>query len=111
MRRIVLAAMLVGLAVPVFAQNPAAAARGEAVFTAQKCAICHMVAGKGNKNGPLDSVGLKYTAEEFRQWVTNAPAMAAKVKAERKPAMKALTSIAAAELDDLIAFLQSLKKP
>jgi mono/diheme cytochrome c family protein len=111
MLRTALIGLLVGLAAPAFAQDPAAITRGEQVFAAQKCTVCHMVAGKGNKNGPLDGIGLKHTAEELRQWVTDAPTMAAKIKAERKPPMKAFVNIPPADLDDLVAFLQSLKKP
>jgi mono/diheme cytochrome c family protein len=110
MCRTLIVAIAMGVAAPVFAQDPAAVGRGEQVYIAQKCSICHMVAGKGNKNGPLDSVGSRLSADDIRQWVTNAPVMAAKVKAERKPAMKVFANIAAGDLDDLVAYLQSLKK-
>jgi mono/diheme cytochrome c family protein len=92
------------------AQDAASAERGQKVFTAQKCTICHAIAGQGNRNGALDEVGSKLSGDEIREWITNAPAMAAKVKAERKPAMRAFTNIAAKDLDDLVAYLQSLKK-
>jgi mono/diheme cytochrome c family protein len=83
---------------------------GQKVFAAQKCSICHSIAGQGNKNGPLEGVGSKLSADEIRQWITNAPEMAAKVKAERKPAMKAFAALPKDELDALVAYLQSLKK-
>lgn len=95
----------------VFAQHDAAlAARGEAVYTAQKCAVCHSVAGKGNQKGALDSVGSKLSAEEIRMWIMSAPEMATKTKASRKPAMKAYTNIPKDDLEALVAYLQSLKK-
>ena len=83
--------------------------QGQQVFTAQKCAICHSIAGKGNAKGVLDDVGAKLSAAEIRQWITEAPAMAAKVKAERKPPMKTY-ALPKDELDALVAYLASLKK-
>ena len=38
------------------------AAAGEKVFAAQKCSMCHSVAGKGGKMSALDGVGSKLTA-------------------------------------------------
>jgi mono/diheme cytochrome c family protein len=90
------------------AQNTAA--DGEKVFAAQKCTICHAVGAQGNKKGPLDNVGAKWSADEIRMWITQAPVMAAKVKAERKPAMKAYTALSEAEVNALVAYLQTLKK-
>lgn len=82
---------------------------GEQVYTAAKCNVCHSVAGKGNKKGPLDGVGAKLSAGDIRQWITNAPEMAAKAKSDRKPPMKALTTLSKDELDGLVAYMQSLK--
>jgi len=92
------------------ASAQSSAADGEKLFAAQKCTICHSVAGQGNKKGPLDGVGAKLSADDIRLWITQAPDMAAKAKAERKPAMKAYTSLSKAEVDALVAFVQSLKK-
>ena len=92
------------------ASAQSSAADGEKVFAAQKCTICHSIAGQGNKKGPLDGVGAKLSADDIRLWITNAPEMAAKAKAERKPAMKAYTSLSKAEVDALVAYVQSLKK-
>ncbi len=65
------------------AQGQAQIEKGQQVFAAQKCAICHAVAGKGNAKGVLDSVGTKLSADQIRDWITDAPAMATKTKAER----------------------------
>ena len=92
------------------AQTPAQVEAGKKVFADQKCSICHAVAGQGNKKGALDGVGSKLSAAEINQWIVNAPEMAAKAKAERKPAMKAFANIPKADLDALVAYLQSLKK-
>ena len=99
------------VATAAFAQNDAALVqRGEMVYAAQKCAICHSVAGKGNQKGSLDGVGTKLSADEIRMWIVNAPEMAAKTKAARKPVMKAYASLPKEELAALVAYLQSLKK-
>jgi len=95
---------------PVSAQGLSPVERGQQVFTTQKCAICHSVAGQGNKKGPLDSVGAKLSADEIRQWIVNAPEMAAKTKAERKPAMKSFAALPKDDVESLVAYLQSLKK-
>lgn len=84
--------------------------RGEQIFTAQKCYVCHSVAGQGNKKGPLDGVGAMLKAEEIREWILNAPAMAAKAKAERKPAMKAFSALPKDDVDALVEYLVTLKK-
>jgi mono/diheme cytochrome c family protein len=83
---------------------------GQKVFATQKCSICHSIAGQGNKKGPLEGVGSKLSADEIRQWIVGAPEMAAKVKAERKPAMKAYTSLAKDDIEALVAYVHSLKK-
>lgn len=111
MIRVALIAVMSGLfAVSLSAQDAAKAAHGQEVFAAQKCSICHSVGGVGNTKGPMDGVGTKLSADEIRQWIVSAPAMAAKTKSERKPAMKAFTNIASNDLDDLVAYLQTLKK-
>lgn len=83
--------------------------QGKTVYADQKCSICHSVAGTGNKKGPLDKVGAKLSADEIRSWIVDAPAMAAKTKADRKPPMKAYSNLAKADVDSLVAYLQSLK--
>jgi mono/diheme cytochrome c family protein len=92
------------------ASAQSSAADGEKLFAAQKCTVCHAIAEQGNKKGPLDGVGAKLSADEIRMWITNAPDMAAKAKAERKPPMKAYGALSKAEVDALVAYLQTLKK-
>ena len=111
-----LKSMIVGLALCVgFAANAAAAAqdakiaKGEKVYADQKCSLCHSVADKGNKKGPLDGVGAKYSADELRQWIVDAKGMTAKTKAPRKPEMKNYT-LPKEDVDALVAYMQSLKK-
>ncbi|HUE86111.1 MAG TPA: cytochrome c [Vicinamibacterales bacterium] len=85
-------------------------AKGEAVFVAQKCSLCHAVAGKGNKNGALDGVGTKLSATELREWIVNPAEMTKKHNTTRKPPMKAFASLPKEDVDALVAYLQTLKK-
>jgi mono/diheme cytochrome c family protein len=84
-------------------------AKGEKLFTDQKCTLCHSVGTKGNKKGPLDGVASKIKAEEIREWITDAKGMTAKTKATRKPDMKAYT-LPTEDVDALVAYLTTLKK-
>jgi mono/diheme cytochrome c family protein len=109
MIRIALAsAVLFLFAGAAFAQGNAA--HGKQVFTDSKCSVCHSIAGQGNKKGPLDEAGSKLSAADVRMWITSAPDMAAKAKADRKPPMKGYPDMAKADLDDLVAYVSSLKK-
>ena len=83
------AVMYVAIVIVVGA-GPAAAqeSKGEKVFAAQKCALCHSIDGKGNAKGPMDEALGKLSADEIRAWITDAKGMTEKTKATRKPAMK-----------------------
>lgn len=84
--------------------------RGQEVYAAQKCQMCHSIAGKGNKMNPLDGVGKKLSAEDIRKWITHPVEMTAQTKSTRKPPMPAkYASLPAADIDALVAFMQSLK--
>jgi mono/diheme cytochrome c family protein len=93
---------------------PSAAAaqadEGAKVYAAQKCAICHSIAGVGNKKLPLDGVGSKLTAAQIREWMVNPIDAAKKANSTAKPAMKAYPNLPKGELDALVAYMQSLKK-
>jgi len=108
MRSIVLGvALVIGLAGSAAAQD--ARAKGEQIYVAQKCSLCHSIAGKGNPKGSLDNVGAKLTPDEIRQWIVDAKAMTAKTKAPRKPEMRTYT-LPKEEVDALVAYMSSLKK-
>ena len=83
---------------------------GQQVFEAQKCSLCHSVAGKGNAKGPLDGVASKYSTADLKLWITSPAEMGKKHNATRKPPMKSFASLPAADLDALVAYLQTLKK-
>lgn len=84
--------------------------KGQDVYAKQQCAMCHSVAGKGNPKGALDGVGSKWTAAEIREWIVNWKEMAAKHNATRKPPMKDYSALAKADVDALVAYLQTLKQ-
>ena len=91
-------------------QDAAQVKKGQAVYTAQKCQMCHAIAGKGGKSSPLDGVGGKLSAEDTRQWITHPKEAAAKAKSTKKPPMPAkYGGLPAADLDALVAYMQSLK--
>ena len=109
MRSMVMAvAMCVGLAAIAAAQD-AKEAKGQQLFTDQKCTLCHAIGDKGNKKGPLDGVASKLSADDVRSWLTDAKGMTAKTKATRKPEMKAYT-LPKDDVDALVAYLGTLKK-
>jgi mono/diheme cytochrome c family protein len=107
MRRAVMyfAIVIVVGAAPAAAQE----SKGEKVFAAQKCALCHSIDGKGNAKGPMDEALGKLSADEIRAWITDAKGMTEKTKATRKPAMKQY-SLPKEDVDALVAYLSSIKK-
>jgi mono/diheme cytochrome c family protein len=93
------------------AQDAALVKKGEEVYAAQKCQMCHLIGGKGSKISPLDGVGTKLSAEDIRKWITHPADMTAKTKSTKKPPMPAKwATMPAAELDALVAYMASLKK-
>jgi mono/diheme cytochrome c family protein len=92
------------------AQDQARIDHGMKVYAAQKCAVCHSIAGKGNAKGPLDDVGSRLTADQIREWMVNPAEMTKKTKAERKPPMRAYPNLAKADVDALVAYMLSLTK-
>jgi mono/diheme cytochrome c family protein len=95
---------------PAVAQQTAAIERGIKVYAEQKCSVCHSIDGKGNTKGPLDSVGLRLSADEVREWMVDPAAITKRTKAERKPLMRAYPKLPKEDLDAIIAYMLSLKK-
>ena len=101
--------LTIGLAIPAAAAGQdAKVTKGAEVYSAQKCAMCHSIADKGNKKGPLDGVGSKLSAADIRLWMTDAKAMTTKTNATRKPDMKSY-ALPNDDLDALVAYMVSLK--
>lgn len=97
------------LALPLSAAaQTAKAEQGAALFTSQKCTMCHSVAGKGNPKGALDAVGSTKKPDEIRQWIVDPEGMRATANATRTPAMKAL-KLSGEQVDALVAYLVALK--
>lgn len=95
----------------VLSASPAyAQADGAKVYAAQKCSMCHSVAGVGNKKLPLDGVGTKLSADQIREWIVTPAAAATKAKSTAKPAMKAYAALPKADLDALVGYMKSLAK-
>jgi mono/diheme cytochrome c family protein len=109
---LIAALALAGVAMPVAAagQDAAAIKKGQQVYTAQKCQVCHSIAGKGGKASALDGVGAKLSADDIRSWITHPTDMTAKTKSTKKPPMPAkYASLPAGDIDGLVAYMQSLK--
>jgi mono/diheme cytochrome c family protein len=84
--------------------------KGQAVYAAQKCQTCHSIGGKGGKASALDGVGAKLSADDIKKWITDPAEMTAKAKSTKKPPMpKKWATLPAADLDALVAYMQSLK--
>ena len=102
--------LLLALA-PAGGQTPVAQVEaGRRLYVAEKCSVCHLVAGKGNKRFPLDGVGQRLTAVELRRWFTHTLEMEARLP--KQPAIRMSSrkyKLSDAELDALVAYLQSLK--
>jgi cytochrome c2 len=77
--------------------------QGQKVYIAQKCNICHVVAGVGGKLGPdLSGIGLTRTAAWLEKYLPDPRAFNPKGK---MPAQ----SIKGQDLKDLAAYLATLK--
>ena len=84
--------------------------KGQEVYAAQKCSMCHAIAGKGGKSSPLDGVGKKLTADDIRAWIVDPVEATAKAKSTKKPPMPAkYGKLPAADIDALVAYMVSLK--
>jgi len=85
----------------IFSQG-AAADQGKAVFAAQKCSLCHSIAGSGG-DVTLDGVGERVKPDDMRRRI-RAPK---DVRAGSE--MKAYPNLPEKDLGSLIVYLQSLK--
>jgi mono/diheme cytochrome c family protein len=86
-----------------------AAEKGQQLYASNKCQTCHAIQGKGNAKGALDCVGDKLSAEELRQWLINPREMTGKTNATRKPPMPPYAKLSTADIDAMIAYMQTLK--
>ena len=82
--------------------------QGSALFSSQKCVMCHSVGTRGNKKGALDAVGAKLKADDIRQWLLNPAEMRTRTNSTRTPEMKDL-KLSKDQIEALVAFLQTQK--
>ncbi len=100
---LVFGAVLILLCCAILFSADAAVDHGKVVYAAQKCSMCHSIAGVGNKKSPLDGVGAKLKADEIVKWIKTPKEM----KADSK--MKAYPNLPQKDLEDLTAYMLSLK--
>ena len=104
------AALAVVSAAPALAGSQDGVDKGKAVYAAQKCSMCHNIAGAGGKSSTLDGVGKKLSEADIRAWIVTPKAMEAKHKSTKKPPMPdRYAKLPAADLDALVAYMVSLK--
>jgi mono/diheme cytochrome c family protein len=107
---ILAAAIGCAFALPAAVMAGGDAEAGKAVYAAQKCSVCHSIAGVGKKTNPLDGVGGKLSAEDIKEWIVAPAAAAKKHNSTKKPVMPAkYAKLPAADVDSLVAYMQSLK--
>jgi mono/diheme cytochrome c family protein len=108
-------AFIAGLTVALVAGAPGEARaqdakKGQQVYDAQKCSMCHAIAGKGAKASPLDGVGAKLSADQIRLWIVDPVAAAKAASSTKKPPMPAkYSALPAGDIDSLVAYMQTLK--
>ena len=112
--RIVFRVLMIAAVFAVVAARPAVAQgdaeKGKAVYAAQKCSMCHAIAGAGSKTSPLDGVGKKLSAADIRAWIVTPKEMETKTKSTKKPPMPdRYSKLPAADIDALVAYMASLK--
>lgn len=89
---------------------PSQAETGRRIYERAKCATCHQIAKRGNSRYPLDGVASRLAARDLRRWLTEPAKMEAALP--RMPALRMSTMkyrFDEAELDALVAYLQTLK--
>ncbi len=105
LRKACLVGLMCGMwtAVPAYLEAAGVAARGAELYVSQKCAACHKIAEKGGKLGPdLSTVGTKRDAAWLAKYLVNPKGEA---PTNKMPPVK----IAGQDLDDVIAYLLTLK--
>ena len=85
----------------IFSQG-SAADQGKTVFAAQKCSLCHSIAGSGGGEA-LDGVGARLKPDDMRKRLKSPK----EVKAGSE--MKAYPNLPEKDISSLIAYLQTLK--
>ena len=93
------------------AQDAAQVKKGEQVYAAQKCSVCHAIAGKGEQGESArrrrrEALGRRHPRSGSSTRSRRPP----RHKSTKKPPMPAkYGKLPAADLDALVAYMQSLK--
>ncbi len=90
---------------PVTADHP-----GRAVYDAQRCAVCHSIAGVGSPRSPLDGVGARRDREELEKWIVGAAELEDALPPSTFRRKQAYQALPQAELDALVAYLATLRE-
>jgi mono/diheme cytochrome c family protein len=91
------------------APAPAVVARGRKLFAEQGCTTCHSAGGSGNPRSALDQVGARWDAAELRGWITGSGVAADLLAPAIVQRKQRYTSLPAADLDALVAYLTTLR--
>jgi mono/diheme cytochrome c family protein len=103
MRRWMLPALLLLGGNTVWAQGDPLIMRGKQIYAEKKCAVCHMIKGKGGKTGgDLSDVGAKRDEQWLRAFIKDPKSMNPKSK-------MIIFKGSDQELDSLVAYMASLK--
>ena len=89
-------------------EKQALIAAGRRVFEAQGCMGCHSIAGEGNPRSPLDGLGERRAAQAIRQWILAPAELKGQLPVWSFQAKQAYRNLPAADLDALVAYLQSV---
>ena len=103
-------AVLAQTPAPGTAPDPKLVANGRKLFETEKCNICHLAEGKGNKKLSLDGIAAKMTMADIRKWIASPAEMTAKLAKKPAVAMPKKADLKDADVDALVAFVLSLKQ-
>jgi cytochrome c len=95
------------------AQDAKLVSEGKKLYGSKECDKCHIIAGKGNKIGPLDGVGTKLNEADIRKWFTHPVEMEKALTKRPKVKMSSKAkqmNLKAAEIDALTAYMLTLTK-
>jgi cytochrome c2 len=76
---------------------------GKEVYATQKCGLCHSISGIGGKKLALDGIGSKLNHDEMKKWIRTPRDM------KTGTTMKAYPNLPEKDLEDLIAYLMTLR--
>lgn len=80
---------------------------GRKIYQEQNCSACHSIAGKGNPRTPLDSVGIRRTAEELRNWVIGSDKLQGLLPDSIRRLKQKYKELSEDELDAIVSYLKN----